>query len=738
MKIMFSGGSGGWSEYVMEGTLTKPRDKNKIEVIDGDIELTKNIYESDSKVKERYTRIVLGFKGKQDKKIMKKVYKDFKENLLKGYENNEYNISAVAHFDTSNDHIHICLPKLNLKTNNHNAYYFDKTDRYRINLIRDYLIEKYDLLENQEKDKELIKEDKELTRLEKWRKEHKQPKISLKRKRSKDKATEDIKEYLTSLLNENLIENLQETKNIIKDLGLEIVNEGYDKPSDSHYLTIMDEQKNKLKIKGELFNEKFYKSRKQDTRTETKDINNNQRARRTNTTRIKNIKQKLDAANSKRAKYIKSRNSRAKGTTGSKHNLINSENINDFDNRDSNRNNSNDSIIKNNSYDTTRPDASNSKYNSNITGVKNDNNTTIKTIQGTSKNIKPTRTTTITRNIKNDRERLSGIVNKISKSGARIGATMLKVKKEIDIFKEDISLTDFALNCDFEIDEKKSTKTSIVLKKDNEKIIISKDKLTNHNTFFNLETGKGGTIIDFYKKYVNAKKQFWQILADLRKYHKTGGYKYNLIPTTKDILEVKKEVLRLKPLTELNIYLKSKKISQETLDEFSPYIHQDNRNNTIFIHKHFSQIDKKIDIETCGIERKNKDFKQQHGEKGLWGKKVGNSRDFFIFESPVDALSFYQLHKREGNYISTGGNMSKKQIEDLQTLLKQQNPDKINLCVDNDIGGDNLADRLNGIFPYGTPIGVKVERIKPFKKDFNEDLIKQEKAKIKKQKIRMR
>jgi len=202
MKILVAGGKSGWVEYVLEGTKTKRRHKDKIEIIDGDCNLTKKIYENDT-TKQTYTKIILAFKGKVDDNTIKKVYEEFKENFLVGLEEDEYNIAAVVHKDTENYHIHVCLPKLNLRTKKHNNYYFDRVDRNRINILRDYLIEKYNLKNDEitlNENKELIKEDKTVERLDKWRKEHKQPKVSLKRKRGRDKATKEIKEYIEELI----------------------------------------------------------------------------------------------------------------------------------------------------------------------------------------------------------------------------------------------------------------------------------------------------------------------------------------------------------------------------------------------------------------------------------------------------------------------------------------------------------------------------------------------------------
>ena len=288
----------------ISGNKHKPRDINKIEVLDGNLELTKKIYEADTGIKERYTRIVLSFKGKEDKEKIKKVYEDFKKNFMHGYDSDEYNIAAIAHYDTDNYHIHVCLPKLNLRTKKHNNYYFDKIDRYRVNLIRDYLNIKYSL--NIQEEKELIKEDKTINRLEKWREEHKQPKISLKRKRGRDKATKDIKDYLIDLIQTGMVDSLDKTKEVLESLGVKVVKEGWDSVDGEKifYLTIQDNQNNKLKLKGELFNADFYKSIRQNCKTEGRNIRRIEKPKRRNNRNITEIQARLAEANRRRKDYI--------------------------------------------------------------------------------------------------------------------------------------------------------------------------------------------------------------------------------------------------------------------------------------------------------------------------------------------------------------------------------------------------------------------------------------------------
>lgn len=350
MKILFSGASSGWSEYMLNGTKAKPRNLKDIKIIDGDLELTKAIYSQPIKTKNSYTRVVLAFQGKLDDEKMEKVYQDFKKEFMQGFNENEYNISAVIHKDSSNDHIHICIPKKNLDNGKNNDYYYDKQDRHRVNLIRDYLIKKHNLPEVKETTKELDQEEKELSkieRLEKWRKSNNQKidTLSLKTKRSKIKAEKSIKNHIKSLYENGLIENIDETKEAVENLGLKVSKIGYDKPADFHYFTIEMDGK-KYRIKGEMFDEQFYSGKNQGTRTRNYSRNESEQSKNLDTQ--EQLRKKLDRANTKRISIVSKRNHRATRTRDKEQRINDNHNISNLGNSDrssSNNHNQND-ILK--------------------------------------------------------------------------------------------------------------------------------------------------------------------------------------------------------------------------------------------------------------------------------------------------------------------------------------------------------------------------------------------------------
>lgn len=98
----------------------------------------------------------------------------------------------------------------------------------------------------------------------------------------------------------------------------------------------------------------------------------------------------------------------------------------------------------------------------------------------------------------------------------------------------------------------------------------------------------------------------------------------------------------------------------------------------------------------------------------------GESNKLFVFEAPIDMLSFITLHKQgweKHSYIAMNGVYESAVLKALET---HKNLDRIYLCTDNDVGGIDAAYRLKDILKgkgYSD-----IFRVMPEHKDFNEDL----------------
>ena len=97
----------------------------------------------------------------------------------------------------------------------------------------------------------------------------------------------------------------------------------------------------------------------------------------------------------------------------------------------------------------------------------------------------------------------------------------------------------------------------------------------------------------------------------------------------------------------------------------------------------------------------------------------GDSGKLFVFEAPIDMLSFITLYHKDWqhSYIAMNGVYENAVLEALKC---HSNLDKVVLCTDNDVGGIDAADRLRDILRENGY--TNIFRIMPRNKDFNEDL----------------
>ena len=243
MIITVNSGSGNLADYLINGINNK-RDKEKIFILDGDLNLSKKISEN-TKYKDKHFHIIVSLKNKYDNESASKIYNDFKKELLNAYREDEVNISAVLHQDTNNTHFHCMIPKQNLLTNTTKLdLYFDKRDRKRFELIRDYLDIKYNLASPTVKS--LKPTDKTNAITKNWKIDTQ----SIKTKKDKAQFEQEFLNQIHSNMHHfethnELLKYLEENMNIEKF--------GYDYKNDKFYATIK-QSGTKQRIFSEIFN----------------------------------------------------------------------------------------------------------------------------------------------------------------------------------------------------------------------------------------------------------------------------------------------------------------------------------------------------------------------------------------------------------------------------------------------------------------------------------------------------
>lgn len=241
MIIIVNSGSGNLADYLING-INKKRDKEKVFILDGDLNLSKKISEN-TKYKDKHFHIIVSLKNKYDNESASKIYNDFKKELLNAYREDEVNISAVLHQDTNNTHFHCMIPKQNLLTNTKLDLYFDKRDRIRFELIRDYLDTKYNL------ESPTIKNLKPIDKTNAITKNWKIDTQSIKTKKDKAQFEQEFLNQIYSNMHHfethnELLKYLEDNMNI---------KFGYDYKNDKFYATIK-QSGTKQRIFSEIFN----------------------------------------------------------------------------------------------------------------------------------------------------------------------------------------------------------------------------------------------------------------------------------------------------------------------------------------------------------------------------------------------------------------------------------------------------------------------------------------------------
>ena len=301
MIIQIKGSSNrGWRLYVTYGTDKKPRDPSKVKILKGDL-LQGDRVANLTDYKENSYLIVLSFKGRVSEEIVRSVVDEFEQNFMMGFSKDEYHFDAVWHRDTDDDHVHIRIPKMNLKTQTQLQLYFDKKDRKRINAIRDYLDVKYEL-ESPLDNRPLVKEDRDFY-IDNWRKEFGNIVFKFSDKKSKVSIEQSIIRIVLEMHQAELLNSFDDLKSFIAEQDVKIIKIGYDKPKDFHYLTIENEF-GKMRIKGEVFNEEFWCNSRQDREEQIRNNKRNSPVGGEDKRGFGELRQKLENYNSKRKREI--------------------------------------------------------------------------------------------------------------------------------------------------------------------------------------------------------------------------------------------------------------------------------------------------------------------------------------------------------------------------------------------------------------------------------------------------
>ena len=297
-----------------------------------------------------------------------------------------------------------------------------------------------------------------------------------------------------------------------------------------------------------------------------------------------------------------------------------------------------------------------------------------------------------------------------------------QLNEELERFKSDINLVEYALAVGYEYDRYRSTRSSAVLEHSNgDKVVITTDR-DGHGIYFSVRDERdNGTIIDFIqnRQHLN----LVEVRSELRPWLK--GRLLSNVDTasiskpeaiSSDRVQILEKLSKMQVATR-HPYLKHRGISGNTLADsrFEGTVYLDSRGNAIFPHHDRDGV--------TGFEGRNHDFKgfSSGGNKSIWRSNLYTSdRRLVVVESPIDALSYHQLYQKpDTRYIATGGSVGERQLEFIKSVFERaaSRGMEIEIATDKDEAGEKLYEQLL----ERVPNDAKVSRVTPNKhKDWNE------------------
>ncbi|MGB5635331.1 MAG: DUF3991 and TOPRIM domain-containing protein, partial [Waterburya sp.] len=306
------------------------------------------------------------------------------------------------------------------------------------------------------------------------------------------------------------------------------------------------------------------------------------------------------------------------------------------------------------------------------------------------------------------------------------GSLKKKRVKQLERFKIEINLVDYATSMGYEYLQQESSRISAVLRHNSgDKIIVATDT-ENRGIYFSVGDDKdNGTIIDFVQNRSNL--SLGEVRKELRPWLNRGVHHgvediAKPQPTSRDRISLIKECSRFSAPNS-HPYLTKREISDSTLesDRFIGRIAIDSKENVIFPHYDNDGL--------TGYEIYNDGFTSFNsgGKKALW-KSNPNQDDtrLVITARAIDALSYHQLFPHEQTrYISTEGTPSNYQRELIVEAMAERLDagNEIIIATGNDEADEQLASTLVSLAPDGT----QVKRHVPSNAmSWNEDLQRQQ------------
>lgn len=247
---------------------------------------------------------------------------------------------------------------------------------------------------------------------------------------------------------------------------------------------------------------------------------------------------------------------------------------------------------------------------------------------------------------------------------------MMNQDAELETFKREIDLRQFAVSLGYEIDRRESWRGSTVLRRGADKIVVKRTG-NGHYVFFSVrDDGDNGTVIDFLQRRQHLSLgAVRQILRPWVGRPVTSAQFTRLEPAGPDRMHVEGAYRHMANAQRFPYLEHQRCVPAAVLlsPRFAGRIRIDSLGNTVFPHFDAAGL--------CGYEIKNRGFTgfAAGGQKGLWFSHAQpDDRRLVLAESAIDALSYATVFpdsEDRTRYASLGGKPSARQMALVRAII---------------------------------------------------------------------
>jgi len=306
-------------------------------------------------------------------------------------------------------------------------------------------------------------------------------------------------------------------------------------------------------------------------------------------------------------------------------------------------------------------------------------------------------------------------------------------KEELDRLKVEVRIADIAGQFGFVRDVRESKGPVTVLRRpaDNGKLLVRPGR-HGWDEYKDLRTAAQGSVLDFVQieegcKLGRAREVLRAFLRTDRPQDKddrptvtaaTGGSNSRTDEPDRKRVKAILDVADWIPAPD---YLKARGLFEALADDRFTGCYRTNRYGVVmFPHRDHGGLSG-YELRGIGADGERLKMFSKGGKRGLWASRnAATASTLVIVESAIDALSHGELYSDwQAGYVSIAGEISTRQKGLLAGLISKavsRNAILI-VAVDNDPGGNKYFKIMRDLTSH------KLERMKPFSKDWNDDLM---------------